>query len=71
VLGDLLLGGQGQGLFAANFRVAGSLDDPKISVNPLSTLAPGFLRKLFLFEPGNPAPDQTPAPAPESDAARR
>ncbi|HLJ64564.1 MAG TPA: AsmA-like C-terminal region-containing protein, partial [Stellaceae bacterium] len=56
VLGDLLLGGEGQGIFGANFRVAGPIADPKISVNPLSALAPGALRRLFLFEPGDPAP---------------
>ena len=54
VLGNLLLGGAGQGIFAANFRLAGPIDDPRVSVNPLSALAPGILRKLFLFEPGNP-----------------
>jgi hypothetical protein len=25
-----------------------------VSVNPLSTLAPGVLRNLFLFSPGGP-----------------
>lgn len=54
VLGKLLMGGEGQGLFGANFRIAGSLDDPKISVNPLSAIAPGLLRNLFLFDA--PAP---------------
>jgi hypothetical protein len=54
VLGDLLFGGQGEGIFAAKFRVAGSTTDPGISVNPLSALAPGFLRGLFLFDAGNP-----------------
>jgi AsmA-like C-terminal region len=54
VLGDLLLGGEGQGIFAANFRLYGPRDDPKVSVNPLSTLAPGVLRNLFLFSPGGP-----------------
>ncbi len=57
VLGNLLLGGAGQGIFAANFRIAGPLGDPKVSVNPLSALAPGVLRRLFLFEPANPDPD--------------
>ena len=52
VLGDLLVGGAGQGIFAANFRIYGQRDDPQVSVNPLSTLAPGILRKLFLFSPG-------------------
>jgi AsmA-like C-terminal region len=56
VLGELLVGGKGQGLFAANFRVAGSLDDPSVSINPLSALAPGVLRKLFIFSAPNPSP---------------
>jgi hypothetical protein len=47
VIGSLLLGGEGQGLFAANYRVTGSGSDPQVSVNPLSALAPGFLRRLF------------------------
>jgi hypothetical protein len=47
VLGSLLLGGEGQGLFAANYRVTGSAADPQVSVNPLSALTPGFLRRLF------------------------
>lgn len=62
ILGNLLLGGEGEGIFGANYRLAGSSDDPKISVNPLSALAPGFLRKLFLFDPGNPAGDEPPKP---------
>jgi hypothetical protein len=60
VLGDLLLGGEGQGIFAANFRMGGKTQDPKISVNPLSPLAPGFIRHLFLFD----APDPEPHPKP-------
>lgn len=47
VIGPLLLGGEGQGLFAANYRVTGSAADPEVSVNPLSAFAPGFLRRLF------------------------
>jgi hypothetical protein len=54
VLGNLLVGGEGQGIFAANFRIYGQRDDPQVSVNPLSTLAPGVLRQLFLFSPGGP-----------------
>ena len=54
VLGNLLLGGEGQGIFAANFHLYGPREDPKVSVNPLSTLAPGVLRNLFLFSPGGP-----------------
>ncbi len=55
LIGNLLLGGQGQGVFASNFRVFGPTDDPQVSVNVLSTLAPGFLRNLFLFSPRGPS----------------
>jgi hypothetical protein len=53
LIGNFLLGGEGQGLFAVQFQASGPLDNPKISVNPLSALAPGALRNLFLFEPGS------------------
>ncbi|MBV9373731.1 MAG: AsmA-like C-terminal domain-containing protein [Alphaproteobacteria bacterium] len=58
VIGSLLLGGEGQGLFAANYRVTGSAADPQVSVNPLSALAPGFLRRLFQPNFGIPPPVQ-------------
>jgi hypothetical protein len=47
VIGALLTGGEGQGLFAASFRLTGSNDDPTVSVNPLAALTPGVLRRLF------------------------
>jgi len=47
LFGPLLGGGQYEGLFAVNFRVAGQASAPTLTVNPLSAVAPGFLRKLF------------------------
>jgi hypothetical protein len=47
ILGGLLTGGKDEGLFAANYKMTGSLEDPKVNVNPLSILAPGILRRLF------------------------
>ncbi|WP_160195376.1 DUF3971 domain-containing protein [Microvirga sp. BSC39] len=47
VFGPLLGGGQNEGLFAVNFRLNGQASAPSLSVNPLSAVAPGFLRKLF------------------------
>ena len=58
VFGSLLLGGEGQGLFAANYRATGSAADPQVSVNPLSALTPGFLRRLFQPNFGIPPPVQ-------------
>jgi len=59
LLGPLLLGPEGSGVFGINFRVAGPADDPNVSVNPLSAVAPGVLRKLFLFDA--PRPTNPPA----------
>jgi hypothetical protein len=66
LLGDLVTGGEGTGVFAANYRLSGSLDDPQISINPLSALAPGVLRRLFLFGvPSSSTPDpRAPADKP-------
>lgn len=55
VLGRLLSGGEGEGILAMTFRVGGTLDAPDFSVNPLSLLAPGFLRTVFTSDAGPPA----------------
>jgi hypothetical protein len=68
ILGKILLGGEGEGIFGANFRVAGPSSDARITVNPLSALAPGFLRKLFLFDAPEPS---TPAPPAQSGSTQR
>lgn len=47
ILGQILTGGKNEGLFAANYALRGRLDDPVVTVNPLSALAPGILRKLL------------------------
>jgi hypothetical protein len=70
LIGRILTGGEGEGLFAATYRAEGSLDDPQVSVNPLAALAPGFLRGLFnIFEggsSGNGDQDFTPLPPREA-----
>jgi AsmA-like C-terminal region len=47
LFGPLLGGGQYEGLIAVNFRISGQATAPTLTVNPLSAVAPGFLRKLF------------------------
>ena len=46
LLGKLLTGGEGEGVFGVTFRVDGDTNKPIVDVNPLSALAPGFLRKM-------------------------
>ena len=50
LIGDVLVGGEGEGLLAFNYAITGGFAEPTVSVNPLSVLAPGFLRNLFLFD---------------------
>lgn len=49
IIGDLLISREGEGLIGFTYRVTGPLGDPEVEVNPLSGLAPGFLRRLFEF----------------------
>ena len=57
LLGPLLSGGRGEGLLAMTFTISGTADEPDISVNPVSILAPGFLRKIFTTDRGEVSED--------------
>jgi hypothetical protein len=59
ILGNLLVGRRGEGVFAFTYAVEGSIDQPKVSVNLLSALAPGFLRRI-VEGLEQPAVDQVP-----------
>lgn len=79
LIGDLLTGGTG--LIAATYTMKGPSNDPDVTVNPLSVLAPGFLRTI-LFEGGfsdsrpsvgqsdAPQSKATPPPAPSRTAGQ-
>jgi hypothetical protein len=47
VVGKIFSPEKGGGLFAARYSVRGPLADPKVGINPLSALTPGFLREGF------------------------
>ena len=64
ILGDLFVGREGEGIFAATYAIKGKAEDPQIIVNPLAALAPGFLRRVFEF--GSTLPEETDAEAPEA-----
>lgn len=69
LLGDLLVGEAGGGIFGVTYTVRGPIDQPEIVVNPLSALAPGFLRNLFSGSPEEPLPPPVPdAVRPGTDA---
>lgn len=49
ILGDIIVGREGEGIFAATYAMRGPTEAPTTTVNPLAALAPGFLRRLFEF----------------------
>ncbi|MFO1127382.1 MAG: AsmA-like C-terminal domain-containing protein [Rhodospirillales bacterium] len=48
LLGPLLTGGT-EGLFAASYRVTGSLKDPTVNVNPYAMILPSLVRELLAW----------------------
>jgi hypothetical protein len=69
----LFMGGSNEGLFGVNYGITGSMASPTLNVNPLSAIAPGFLRKIFGTDgvagqagaSGGAAPNQQPTFSPE------
>jgi Protein of unknown function/AsmA-like C-terminal region len=77
LLGNVLTSKQGEGIFGMSYSVSGNADEPSVSVNPLSVLAPGILRRIFegrlptaprvapdARKPGTPPQATVPAPTP-------
>lgn len=52
VLGDILVGRQGEGMLGITFGIYGKLSKPEVLVNPMSLVAPGVFRQIFEFEQG-------------------
>lgn len=57
VIGDILTGGEGRGIFSLNYRVSGSRENPKIEFNPVSVITPGILRLIVGYKKGAISPD--------------
>ncbi len=73
VLGDVLVSKKGEGIIGMSYSVSGNADEPRISVNPLSVLTPGILRRIFEGTPEAPrtiAPKATAKPPAGADKAK-
>jgi hypothetical protein len=52
LIGQIITGTKSEGVLAVDFVVDGTLDKPDVKVNPLTAIAPGFLRDIVrLFGP--------------------
>jgi len=71
LLGTVITSKEGEGIIGMTYSVLGIADQPDISVNPLSALAPGILRRIF--EGRMPNASQAPSnnlPAPGAAPAK-
>ena len=66
LIGDVLTSKQGEGIIGMTYSVSGNADEPQVSVNPLSALAPGILRRIF--QGRMPTAAQAPSNAPKPPA---
>ena len=54
ILGKVITGKQGDGVFGASFKIKGQPDALKTTVNPIRTLTPRFIQRFFdLFREGS------------------
>ncbi len=58
IIGDLMVGRDGEGILSLTYSVRGTFDRAQVAVNPLSAIAPGLLRRIF----ENPADTDLPLP---------
>lgn len=66
LIGDLFVSREGEGVFSLRYNVEGTLERAQVSVNPLSAITPGVLRRIF-EDPASTSlddlEDEAPSPA--------
>ena len=55
LIGNLFVNRDGEGVVAVNYAISGDPSELKVSVNPLSALTPGFLRRIFEPQENEPS----------------
>jgi hypothetical protein len=64
LVGDVFVSKKGEGLFGITFSLRGNIDNPQLSMNPLSALAPGIFRRVFEgTAPSGPLPQANTSPS--------
>ena len=64
LLGDVLVSKPGEGIIGLTFAIRGDIDEPGLTVNPLSVLTPGIFRRIFEFGSLPPVAPELPAAQP-------
>ena len=71
LVGVLLSGGEHDGVFGLSYRVHGSMSAPTLTVNPLSAIAPGILRRMLGAIDGTTSRSGAHEPAETGDVVTR
>jgi hypothetical protein len=71
LVGVLLSGGENDGVFGVSYRVHGPMSGPTLTVNPLSAIAPGILRRMLGAIDGTTSREGMSEPAEAGEAASR
>jgi hypothetical protein len=71
LLGDIIASKKGEGILSATYSATGNMEQPNISTNPLSMLAPGIFRRIFEghIPTQKDAPSNAPSNATQPQAA--
>ena len=47
IIGPIIIGGEGEGLFSIDFKLKGDVDDPEVSSNPLTIIKPRIIERAL------------------------
>ena len=47
ILGPIIVGGEGEGMFSIDFLMKGSSDDPEVESNPLTIIKPRIIERAI------------------------
>ncbi len=53
LLGDIVVGRNGEGIFGITYAIQGNMKNPTVLVNPLSLITPGIFRQIMEFQSPN------------------
>ena len=70
LIGPLLTGPRGEGIFGITFGIQGSMARPQVIVNPLSIITPGIFREIFQMTPEDPRVQPRDRPGKKGDGSR-
>ena len=71
VLGPILTGPRGEGVFGITFAIKGTMANPQVVVNPLALLTPGIFREIFQMTPEDPRVVPRDRPIPKGERRAR